>query len=141
MSETPHNPESARERFMSLETLTDVQGKIDRMVLEDPHRTDLGNSIIATHKMIKDNIEEILAIRWNKDESDTGENPVHAIVKLHVGPVGGIVTSEVYSIGTTPETCWSEFELGADSYRMPVDERSAKDLIAKLHSFLPATGM
>lgn len=141
MSETPHNPESSHERFMSPETLTDVQGKIDRMVFEDSERVYTVDKICASHRKSKDGIEEILHIRWNKDDVDGNENPIHALVELQVGLEGKVGTSETYTIGTVPESCWYEFTLGDETYRTILSETEAKILIARVHSFIPATGM
>lgn len=137
MSEIPHNPEKAVNRYMSEETLTDVQGHIDRLVLEDPDRKDIGGAFLSVYQKTSDGIEEIVSIRWNKDKEDGKTDPTHAIVRLGRGIEGVAAEVDLYTIGITPGLCWQEFDFAANKSRIPVNELSAQDLIARLQSFIP----
>lgn len=137
MSESPHIPENANQRFLSGESLTEVQGTVNRLVLEDDQRKDIGKSFLSVLTRTSYGVEEIAAIRWNKDITDEKADPVAAIVRFSVGLKDDTVSDDVYTIGITPELSFHEFMIGPDSYRQPISELGANELIDRLKTFLP----
>jgi hypothetical protein len=137
MSETPHSPEGSKERYLSADSLTEVQGMVNRLVLEDDQKKDLGKALLSVHSTSSHGVKEIAVIRWNKDISDEKPDPVSAIVRFSVGLTEDTVSDDVYTIGITPELSFHEFLIGPDSYRQPISELGAKELIDRLKTFLP----
>ncbi len=137
MSEISRSPEGAPKRYMSDETLIDVQGMVNRLVLEDDQKKDIGNSLLSVQTRTSHGVQEIAAIRWNKDKTDEKADPVAAIVRFSIGLQEDTVSDDVYTIGITPELCYHEFFIGPDSYRQPISELGAKEMIDRLKTFLP----
>ena len=91
MSETPISPEQSPSRYLSEEKLVDVHGIVDRFVLDDDKRTDLGTSILSTRRKISDNVEEIVSVQWYKNlEEKNLPEQVHAVITATVGPEGQV---------------------------------------------------
>ena len=137
MSETPQSPERASEQYLSDETHIELQGMVNRLVLEDDQKKDIGKSLLSLQTRTSYGIEETVVIRWNKETDDEKADPVTAIVRFSIGLKEDTISDDVYTIGITPELCFHEFFIGPDSYRQPISELGAKELTDRLKTFLP----